>query len=250
MRTTVRTSIGVAAGFRKGVIFEKVRQLESYPKFMPDVKRVRVLETSPSEGASEWDVDIEGCPLHWLERDRFDHEGHVFEFRSVEGDFEEFSGRWEVLDGVAGPRVEFSVEYQVGIPVIEDIIGPVLKVKMERNTMKMLEHLKQEVEAGEALNTRAGRRLPCRVKTVVRTGSGVIAAVATDVSQGGLAAEAKELPGLGEEVGLVLVAGGREMRADGRVAWVRPALRRFGVQFRQMSSVALPGGLETLACAM
>jgi ribosome-associated toxin RatA of RatAB toxin-antitoxin module len=147
MSTKVRTAIEIAGGYDAATVFEKIRVLEEYPLFMPDVRRVRVLEQDEKAGASEWDVDIEGCPLHWLERDHFDARSHIFSFESVEGDFDRFAGRWQVMRTAEGLTVEFEVEYLVGIPVIEDIIGPILKVKMERNTMKMLEHLKAEVEA-------------------------------------------------------------------------------------------------------
>ncbi|MBM4354263.1 MAG: hypothetical protein FJ109_10790 [Deltaproteobacteria bacterium] len=153
MGTKVKTAIDIAGAVERSLVFEKIRRLEDYPRFMPDVKRVRVLEQSDTAGASEWDVEIEGCPLHWVERDCFDGDAMVFSFDSVEGDFDRFSGRWEVLETASGLRVEFEVEYLVGIPVIEDIIGPILKVKMERNTMKMLEHLKAEVEASLGLES-------------------------------------------------------------------------------------------------
>ncbi len=159
MATTVKTAIEIEGGYDAATVFEKIRKLDDYPRFMPDVRRVRILEQDDRTGASEWDIEIEGCPLHWIESDRFDGLANSFSFDSVDGDFDRFSGRWQVFECARGLRVEFEVEYLVGIPVIEDIIGPILKVKMERNTMKMLEHLKAEVEGSrEAVPGSAGSK--------------------------------------------------------------------------------------------
>jgi len=155
MKTRVTTSVLIKKGHPRGLVFDKIKRLQDHPKFMPDVKSVKILEQSRDTGASEWDVDIDGCPLNWKERDTFDHDNFVFEFRTIEGDFDTFDGRWEVLDAPDGVRVVFTVEYLVGIPVIEDIIGPILKVKIEKNTQKMLDSLRDEVESTTLTATEA-----------------------------------------------------------------------------------------------
>ena len=149
MKTRVTTSVLIKKGYARSLVFDKLIRLEEHPRFMPDVRSVRILEQGADTNASEWDIEIDGCPLNWKERDTFDHDNFVFEFRTIEGDFEMFDGRWEVLDAPDGVRVVFTVEYMVGIPVIEDIIGPILKVKIEKNTLKMLESLRDEVESTE-----------------------------------------------------------------------------------------------------
>jgi coenzyme Q-binding protein COQ10 len=148
MKTTVATHIDIAGIADKNAVFRQVCALEEYPEFMPDVRRVKILERGLDTGASAWDIEIDGCPLHWVERDFFDLDSRVFEFRSIEGDFDHFAGRWEVSSlPTGGTRVTFTVTYEVGIPVIEDIIGPVLRVKIEKNSLDMLRSLKETVES-------------------------------------------------------------------------------------------------------
>ena len=145
MTTTVTTSL-LFPGIRSvETVFDSMRQIESYPHIMPDVRRVRVLERGDETAASAWDVEIDGCPLSWVQRDRFDAAAGTYCFEAVEGDFEVFRGRWQIRKSPEGMLVSFTVDYEVGIPIIEDIIGPILKVKIHRNSVSMLESLKLEV---------------------------------------------------------------------------------------------------------
>jgi len=145
MLTRVSTSILIDRA-DKLAVFSLLRRLEEYPRFMPDVRRVTVLESTPAGGASQWDVDIEGCPLRWKERDSFREDESVFEFKSFEGDFDLLNGRWEIVDVPGGLEARFTIEYEVGIPVIEDIIGDILAEKVKRNATRMLEGLKSRAE--------------------------------------------------------------------------------------------------------
>ena len=148
-RAMTRTTI--QGGVSSAQVFDKICRLETFPDFMPDVRAVRILEQNEDSGLSEWEVDIDGCPLRWVERDEYDHVNHVFQFYTVEGDFDVFNGRWQVTQSESGEiDVSFSVEYCVGIPVIEDIIGPILRVKIENNISGMLAALKEELEAASS----------------------------------------------------------------------------------------------------
>jgi ribosome-associated toxin RatA of RatAB toxin-antitoxin module len=145
MTTTVTTSLLFPGIESVETIFDSVRQIESYPHIMPDVRRVRILSKGTDTSSSAWDVEIDGCPLSWIQRDRFDAAAGTYCFEAVEGDFEVFRGKWQINESLEGMLVSFTVDYEVGIPIIEDIIGPILKVKLHRNSLSMLESLKMEV---------------------------------------------------------------------------------------------------------
>jgi len=244
------TSVEILGGYRKDFIFERVRRLDRYPEFMPDVKRVKILETSLTSGASEWDIDIEGCPLHWLERDTFDNDNYIFEFRTIEGDFDVFNGRWQVLDSPRGSRVIFTVSYLVGIPVIEDIIGPILKIKIERNTQKMLDDLKKEIEASNAIQDRAfqryrtdlvaelvagGRKNPVRICNLSNSGAAI--QLDADVTPDG-------------ELELVLPVAGDRRAMPGKVVWFCRESKQVGIMFAQPEVERVLGlPIATLASA-
>lgn len=251
MSNTVTTSVFIGGRIRKGLIYDKVRRLERYPEFMPDVKSVKVLESGHETGASEWNIEIEGCPLFWRERDWFDNQRHVFSFESFEGDFDEFTGRWEVSEAPGGAKVEFSLGYCVGIPVIEDVIGPVLQVKLRRNAQKMLEDLKREVEAISTDEERASRRaevdLPARITLDTEALEGRL----VNLSETGAAVElpAELCDSMPAE--LELSFPGCSSPVIGKVVWAQQATRTAGVRFVQAAERILPTEVirELLAAA-
>ncbi|MCK4324458.1 MAG: SRPBCC family protein, partial [Armatimonadetes bacterium] len=68
----------------------------------------------------------------------------------LEGDFSEYSGRWEFTEVPAGTQVQLEVNYDYNVPLIGALIKNLLRKKMQQNTDAMLAALKEEAEsAGE-----------------------------------------------------------------------------------------------------
>jgi ribosome-associated toxin RatA of RatAB toxin-antitoxin module len=130
-------------------IFQYILQVENYAQLMPNVKGVKILESQGTHRISHWDTEIEGAPLIWKEKDTIRHEQLRLEFDAIEGDFELFRGCWEVVpQGAEKPTlVAFDLVYSIGIAVIEEIVGPILKEKITENIGIMLDGLVQGIEA-------------------------------------------------------------------------------------------------------
>ena len=150
MTETVRVETSVAAGSPEAA-FQFVVDVENYSRCMPNVNSVRIVEHSGGFRVTHWDTEIEGAPLIWSERDSICEESYCIRFECVEGDFDVFRGLWEVLPG-GGPsevRVACELEYSVGIPVIEEVLGPVLRQKIAENLTAMLAGLAAGIAAGD-----------------------------------------------------------------------------------------------------
>jgi len=132
---------------RKEFAWNIVSDYSRYPVIMENVDEVRIHERSGNEGKSEWFITVEEAPLTWLERDFFDEENYEVRFESIDGDFENINGRWKVdnLVGEDGIRIEFHIDYNLGIPVIEEVLGHILKEKMKTNIDSMLHAIKEEL---------------------------------------------------------------------------------------------------------
>ena len=236
----VRASTVIKSGYRKEHIFEKVKRVEDFPRIMPDIKKVTILETGPVSGASEWDADIDGCPLYWKERDTFDNERLIFEFKSIEGDFDVFTGCWSVHDDSGGTRVDFSVEYLVGIPVIEEIIGPILKKKIERNISGMLADLKGEIEALNPTKTRNHSRIKTSIRISARARSQERSSLILNLSEGGAAICLPEKL-LGEKI-LELKLPHAEMvrKIPAEIVWRCREQREAGIRFLDIDNPGDP----------
>ena len=147
MSETVRVEKAVGNNTAE-VAFNFVRDVQNYSTLMPNVKCVDILEENGKLRITHWDTEIEHAPLIWTERDTILPDEFRIEFDCIKGDFDVFRGKWEVVPAVnGGPvRVACELEYSVGIPVIEEIVGPVLRQKIVENLETMLNGLAQGIE--------------------------------------------------------------------------------------------------------
>ena len=146
MTETVRVETPVACESPE-TAFAFVLNVENYSRLMPNVNRVQVLSQHDGRRVTHWDTEIEGAPLIWTEADTILHGQLRIEFDAIEGDFEVFRGRWEVAQSSRRGQssVAFELEYSIGIPVIEEIVGPILKTKITENLETMLHGLTEGI---------------------------------------------------------------------------------------------------------
>jgi ribosome-associated toxin RatA of RatAB toxin-antitoxin module len=126
-----------------------ISDFAKYPEIMKNVEQVNVIERNEAKGKSEWHVKVEDAPITWIEEDFYDKENGILSFKSIEGDLEIFNGRWELTEIEGGMKIKFSVEYYLGIPVLEDSLGPILKEKMQSNIDEMLSDIEKRITMSE-----------------------------------------------------------------------------------------------------
>lgn len=126
--------------------FKVVEDLERFPEFMPNVNSLTLLEADGNRKVAAWDINIDDAPLSWIEEGIYDKQNLIVHFRSLEGIFDRFDGYWQVLPDGKGSRVIFELAYEIGLPEIEDIVGPILRERMIENVESMLEAIEKWVE--------------------------------------------------------------------------------------------------------
>ncbi|MBN1609227.1 MAG: SRPBCC family protein [Polyangiaceae bacterium] len=141
MTQTVRVEMDVDQS--PEAAFGFVLDVENYSRLMPNVNCVSIVDQNGGDRVTHWDTEIEGAPLIWTERDTILPSELRIEFDCIEGDFDVFRGRWEVVATKATGQVHVAceLEYSVGIPIIEEIVGHILKRKMIENLEVMLQGL-------------------------------------------------------------------------------------------------------------
>ena len=120
--------------------------MEKYPEYMRDVEGVTVLERKDKETTTDWETDVDGTPLYWREIDYFDRENLIITYRLIEGDLDKFEGQWKFTSVPEGTQVILTVDFDFGIPALQDLIGPTLEAKVKENSMMMLEGIKSKAE--------------------------------------------------------------------------------------------------------
>jgi ribosome-associated toxin RatA of RatAB toxin-antitoxin module len=151
---TVTTEAVLHGCIRKEKAWDIISDYARYPAIMDNVDKVETAERSANEGVSRWYVTVEDAPLYWVEKDFFNHRDYEIVFKSIEGDFDNINGCWRIKDRVGeGISLHFEIQYNLGIPVIEEVLGHILKDKMKSNIDKMMAAVKKEV-GGSSLDER------------------------------------------------------------------------------------------------
>ncbi|MCX7571311.1 aromatase/cyclase [Tumebacillus sp. DT12] len=132
-------------------VYELIADMESYPRFMPSLHRVEVLERGEDWTVTAWDTSINGMRFRWQERDVFDRENWRIGYSQVAGDLKRFEGEWRVEETAGEVKVTLVVDFDFGVPMLQALLNPVAALKLRQNGESMLRALKSRCEGtGEA----------------------------------------------------------------------------------------------------
>lgn len=109
-----------------GTVFDNVVRFDRYPELAPHVESATVHATWPEKtGSSSWELHFRSGLLRWQEDDTFLREELRIEFEQSDGDFDSFSGAWELTQDGADCRLRFHADFDFGIVSLEGILDPI-----------------------------------------------------------------------------------------------------------------------------
>ncbi len=134
-------------------VWDVVNDVESYPRLMEHVRSLSVLERAPDYRLTSWEVDLKGCVMRWVEREEIDRSRYRIDYRLVEGDLGEFTGYWqlEALTDTTS-RATVSVRFEIGIPMLADMLNPVAERAIRDNSQQMLMSVASEAVQQQSVN--------------------------------------------------------------------------------------------------
>ncbi len=127
-------------------VYRVLKNLEDFPRFMADVKNVKIIKRQNGTVVTAWEVDIEGAPVSWKEEDIFDDGLMQLKFSMVEGNYQMYRGLWQVQAHAHGAVLSLKADFEWGIPILEQYVGGVLEDKARRGLFGMLLAIKKRVE--------------------------------------------------------------------------------------------------------
>ncbi|MEV8394268.1 MULTISPECIES: SRPBCC family protein [unclassified Streptomyces] len=105
--------------------FDQVGAFSRYSEFTEVIRSVTSRRESGTEEVSDWEVYFRNGILCWTEADRFDRDALTIAFEQIDGDFAEFAGVWRLVADGDDCVVDFSAEFDFGIPSLAGILDPV-----------------------------------------------------------------------------------------------------------------------------
>ncbi len=124
-------------------VLRMIAKVEDFPRYMPSVKKVEVLERSDHAALTQWFVDVEGLPIQWKERDTFNVKDLRMDFKLTEGDLEQFEGSWTLRKMGEGTQVVVAVKARLGIPIIERVVTDILQTKLTKNFEMIIDGMEE-----------------------------------------------------------------------------------------------------------
>jgi ribosome-associated toxin RatA of RatAB toxin-antitoxin module len=139
--------VNVAMSATVDRVWSAVTEVEDYPRFMESVRRVSVIENlSDGSRLTAWSVTLKGSTLEWTEREVMHHGERRLEFEQVEGDLDRFRGAWSVTAAPGGGvNVRLEVDFDIGIPLLADMLNPVAARALQENSEQMLRGIERQV---------------------------------------------------------------------------------------------------------
>lgn len=128
------------------VVWEAVVDIERYPQSMENVRTVTITrEHSATHRESAWSVILQGSILQWEEADELDPKARIITFHQLSGDLLRFDGRWLVEPcNERASLVHFRVSFEIGIPLLADMLNPVAQRSLRENCIDMLRGIERE----------------------------------------------------------------------------------------------------------
>lgn len=136
----VETSLTIS-DIKLEILWENICSFEKYPKFMKDVIDVKCF--GEDENLSSWKVLLNGSELTWIEKDYF-YPYKKIVFEQTEGDLEVYKGEWAIQydELTCEATVTLVIEFDLGIPSLEDMLNPIGIKAIKSNSNQMLNAIK------------------------------------------------------------------------------------------------------------
>lgn len=128
------------------LVWRTIRDIESYPSHMDHVLSIEVLEDCGSVRRAKWEVLLRGSVLRWEERGVIDDDQHRITFCQVHGDLSHFEGSWELVPAPEHVDVKLVIEFEIGIPLLADMLNPVARRSLLENLNSMLDDIEARSE--------------------------------------------------------------------------------------------------------
>ncbi|MCX4745802.1 SRPBCC family protein [Kitasatospora sp. NBC_01287] len=119
----------------------------SYPDCMESVDSVEIVDQRDERHrTTAWSVRLKGSVLRWTEAELIDQQARRFDFEQVSGDLGEFTGHWAVRPAPPnGSTVSLHVDFDIGIPLLAEMLNPVAADALRESAAQMLAALEQRL---------------------------------------------------------------------------------------------------------
>ena len=139
-------------------VWPLAQDVENYPKIMPDLETVKILEREAQANGntrvvSQWTGRIKQLnrKIDWVEEDIWSEAEHSCHFWQLRGDFSEYGGDYVFTERDGQTHIHLQVQYRFDVPLLGALMQKVIQKIMQDNADNMLSSLQKEAERRAAV---------------------------------------------------------------------------------------------------
>lgn len=125
-------------GLTPAEVYAAICDFSRYPEHSEAVRSVKITNTDDGRSLSTWEVNFREGILRWMEEDTFIPDQNILRFRQIEGDVEYFAGEWSVSQVSGECVIRFGCDFELGVPGLNEIIGPIAEQALRDNTRSII----------------------------------------------------------------------------------------------------------------
>lgn len=149
--------VAEAPGLDPAAVYQRIASFEEYPAHSSAVRKVTMVDRSPTQVTSSWEVNFRRGILCWTERAELQPADGRITFTQVDGDVDEFSGFWSIdtaEDDASRTRIRFFVEFDVGVPTLDHLLDPIAEEALYENIVSIVRGLLgEQIEIASATSS-------------------------------------------------------------------------------------------------
>ena len=123
------------------------KAVEDYPRFMPDVKSVKVIESQDDGRIQkvEWVGVIKqfAREIRWTQEDRWVSPTRV-EFSQIQGDYDKMEGYWEFADADGSTEFTNVLDYEYRVPLLGALVTKVVDFLVRQNLESIMDGIEKQ----------------------------------------------------------------------------------------------------------
>lgn len=139
----VKVSRVIAAEVSK--ILHFLTEVDEFPSYVSSVKQASVLQRWQNKMKTKWLIQVDHLPISWIEEDVVDFEKNTISFKALEGDLQEFKGRWKFKPVSGGTLVTVTAYASLNIPAIGDFAREYVEKTLTKNFEAILKAIEARI---------------------------------------------------------------------------------------------------------
>lgn len=130
---------------KQNEIYALLKQMEDFPKFLEDVKSVKIIDDNNDKIVSEWKAEIDGLLVNWRQVSILDKGKTYIRFKMLDGDFENYMGEWSLQQLLTGTELKLTLIVDWGMPKLVRYTENALREKIDNFIQRILIGIKAKL---------------------------------------------------------------------------------------------------------